>query len=329
MTDNFLSDDFFSEEDSYIRDRIIILGRRSSGKTVYLSALYHKLWNSKDGAVVKAIKGTSHVEFLKNVDSLQKGQLPPATQGMSENILELRYKGQANTIVALDYPGEVFTNAFVKEVDTIETGILLEHIDHAKALIVLVDPGHVIDGDIESKIDNDYGLIQAINRIQNWPDAKKVPIVLVLTKADIHSDLIKKTGGTQSFIQKHFSNLIRDVHGVKGCRISAFAYLKEDKSKIAHVDLPLKYCLDKISHHQEEEKQEKLRLEKIEQNKRLQEMADKLNQEKLKQDQKKLRIIYGLWAIGIFMLGCFIKAILPSTVWGNLWYNTIGHLFKG
>jgi hypothetical protein len=50
-----LSDDFFLNEESYTRDRIVILGRRSSGKTVYLSALYSRLWNSSGLFVLRNI----------------------------------------------------------------------------------------------------------------------------------------------------------------------------------------------------------------------------------------------------------------------------------
>ena len=154
-----LSEDFFLGEESYIRDRIVILGRRSSGKTVYLSVLYDKLWNSRSSIRIKALKGASHVEFVKAVEDLKTNTWPAATQGLSENILELTYNEQKRTIVALDYPGEVFTNAFVKDIESNETRVLLDHIDHAEALIVLIDPEHIVKGDIHSKIDNNYGLL--------------------------------------------------------------------------------------------------------------------------------------------------------------------------
>ena len=91
-TTNALSEDFFLGEDSYVRDRIIILGRRSSGKTVYLSALYSKLWESLSSFRIKAMKGPTHLEFFKVIEDLKNDRWPPATQGISESVLELTYK---------------------------------------------------------------------------------------------------------------------------------------------------------------------------------------------------------------------------------------------
>jgi GTPase SAR1 family protein len=279
-TTDALSEDFFINEESYIRDRIVILGRRSSGKTVYLSVLYSKLWDSTGPIRIKALKGASHIEFLKNVNDIKENTWPPATQGLSENILELTYTGRKRMIVALDYPGEVFTNAFVKDIESNETKVLLDHIDHAQALILLIDPEHIIKGDLHSKIDNNYGLLQAVNRIQNWPDGKDVPIVLVLTKADKNYPLIKKEGGTKQFIIKYFSQLVRDIHGIKGCNISAYACIHADKfqnSHIAEIDMPLIYCLEKM---------QQLESKKIETRKK--ERFNKYITELDKQDKKRV-----------------------------------------
>ena len=108
-----LDEDYLLQEESYVRDRIVILGRRSSGKTVFLSLLYDKLWNSLGHLRLKALKGGDHVEFISTAEGLMNGKWPPATQGFSQSFIELTYFEKKRTIVALDYPGEVFTNAFV------------------------------------------------------------------------------------------------------------------------------------------------------------------------------------------------------------------------
>ncbi len=312
-----LSDDFFLNEESYTRDRIVILGRRSSGKTVYLSVLYSQLWNSSGPLRLKALKGASHVEFIKVAEDLKANKWPPATQGISENILELSYNEQKKMIVALDYPGELFTNAFVKDVESKETTILLDHIDHAQALIVLVDPEHIVDGDFHSKIDNDYGLLQAINRIQNWPDGKDIPIVLVLTKADKNYSIIKKHGGTKEFIVKHLSTLLRDVHGIKGCCLSAFTSLKGDKNSFIEIEEPLLYCLEKIQN-----RENKL----LEQRKKAKyhQYITKIDKEQKAKELRNTLLITIAFTVVFLLLIYITVRILPSTVWHNLWQNTLG-----
>lgn len=322
-TTDALSEDFFLSEESYIRDRIVILGRRSSGKTVYLSVLYDKLWNSTSAIRIKALKGASHVEFIKAVEDLKAHTWPPATQGLSENILELTYNEQKRTIVALDYPGEVFTNAFVRDVESNETKVLLDHIDHAQALIVLIDPEHIVKGDIHSKIDNNYGLLQAVNRIQNWPDGKDVPIVLVLTKADEKYPLVKKDGGTKQFIVKHLSRLIQDIHGIKGCCVSAVRDLDPKASTDKHtvkIEEPLLYCLQKIEHlggkKREYRKKEKFR-----------QYMTMIDRQQKKKDTRNTLIFSIASLISFILLLMLTNVVLPSTVWHNLWQNTMGRLF--
>jgi len=315
-----LSDDFFLNEESYTRDRIVILGRRSSGKTVYLSALYSRLWNSSGLLRLKALKGASHVEFIRVAEDLKANKWPPATQGISENILELSYNEQKKMIVALDYPGEVFTNAFVKVFESKETTILLDHIDHAQALIVLVDPEHIAEGDFYSKVDNDFGILQAINRIQNWPDGKDIPIVLVLTKADKSYPLIKKHGGTKEFIVKHLSTLIRDIHGIKGCCLSAFTSLSGSKTSFIAVEEPLLYCLKKI-----QTREDKL----LEQRKkaRYHQYITKMDTEQKAKDSRNTLLVTIAFTVVFLLLLYLTNRILPSTVWHNLWQNTLGRFF--
>jgi len=271
-------DDNFIDEKTYVRDRIVILGRRSSGKTVFISSLYSKLWDSNG---------------------------------------EVTFEEKKRTIVALDYPGEVFTNAFVKEIQTEEVNTLLDHIDHAQALILLIDPDHVVNGDVTSKIDNNYGLLQAINRVQNWPDGKNIPIVMVLTKADIHGRLIKKEGGTQNFITKYFSQIIRDIKGIKGCKLSAIQAIKGREASNTNIETPLLYCLKKIQLNENKIKKEKNK-------ERYANVLHKIKKEEQKKADARNSNIY-LISFFLFVALVFIAYwILPSTVWRNLWYNLFG-----
>jgi len=322
-TTDALSEDYFLKEESYIRDRIVVLGRRSSGKTVYLSVLYDKLWNSTGSMRLRALKGASHVEFVKAAEDLKTNTWPPATQGLSENVLEVIYHEHKRTVVALDYPGEVFTNAFVKQIESNETTVLLDHIDHAEALIVLIDPEHIVNGDIHSKIDNNYGLLQAVNRIQNWPDGKDVPIVIVLTKADEKYQLVKKAGGTKQFIVKHLSQLITDIHGIKGCCVSAVEHLNADGAVGRHtvkIEEPLLYCLKKIEYLESRKREYRKKS-------RFHDYMATIDKQQKKRDVRNTWIVGITSLIGFMLLVMLANVVLPSTVWRNLWLNTVGRLF--
>ena len=187
------------------RDRIVILGRRSAGKTVYLSLLYDLYWKPNDNLSMKAVSGANHLEFIKTAADLRNGIWPAATLNISQGFIEVTYKNRKKLAVLLDYPGELFTNAFVKNIESEETRILLDHIDHAEAIILLADPEHVVTDDVSVSADNDYGLVQAMSRVLDWSDGYMVPVVLVLTKSDENQKIIKENGGTAAFVKKYFS----------------------------------------------------------------------------------------------------------------------------
>ena len=48
------------------RDRIVILGRRKAGKTVFLARLYEQLWNAHpSGLTMRTLEGTGHVALME------------------------------------------------------------------------------------------------------------------------------------------------------------------------------------------------------------------------------------------------------------------------
>ncbi|MCX5634911.1 MAG: hypothetical protein NTW55_03590 [Planctomycetota bacterium] len=317
---NELISDLLKKENSHIRDRIVVIGRRSSGKTVYLSLLYEQLWNKQDKIKIKALRGTDHTEYITAADNIRNSIWPPATQGITQSYLEVTFQGQNRLMVALDYPGEVFTNAFIKNIESDEVRTLLDHIDHAQAVILLVDPDHTIQGDIYSKIDNDYGLIQAINRIHNWPNGKDVPVVLVLTKADDNYKVLEKCGEVESFVRKYFSNLIATSENLKVCMVSALietGKIKINKNHITSFTAPLLYCIEKIEINEKKQREE-----------RKKEEINKLCKDLDIKGQKKALLESFIWFLSLCaclaLLIYFTILYLPSTVWHNLWVNTIG-----
>jgi len=237
-----------------LRDRIVILGRQGVGKTVYLSLLYDLLWKSKGNLTMKALHGEHHREFIKTVVKLRRGKWPGPTASNRRAYIEVSYKGENRLMVAMDYSGELINKAFVSEEGSTEVQELLDYLDHAAGVMLFVDPGDVTGpkADIDSTVESDFGIVQAMTRLRKWAGGANIPIVLVLTKVDETGSLLKECGGTEAFCRKFFPKLISTVINLKVCKISAVQTAnKKGEIKAGFVptnlEAPLRYCLDKIS----------------------------------------------------------------------------------
>lgn len=259
-----------------LRDRIVILGRQGAGKTVYLSLLYDLLWKSKSNLTMKALRGEDHREFIKTVVKLQQGKWPGPTASNRRAYIEISYKGENRLMVAMDYSGELINKAFVSEEDTDEVQELLDHLDRAAGVMLFVDPADVTGtkADIDSTVENDFGIIQAMTRLRKWPGGADIPVVLVLTKVDENQPLLKECGGTETFCRKYFPRLISMVTNLKVCKISAVQTTKNKKGESkprncfepTNLEVPLRYCLDKISENEKTSDMIKRRREYVQAN---------------------------------------------------------------
>ncbi len=248
-----------------LRDRIVILGRRASGKTVYLSVLYERYWKSLDGLTMKAVSGQVHTDCVRIVNGLRAGRWPAATLETQHCDLEIEYKGQRHLLVALDYAGELFRRAFVEDrMDAPETRELVKHIDSAAAVMILIDPAVVTGTDVDAAVDDDFGMTQAMMRLRNWPGGKHVPVVLVFTKADETGPIIKREGGLESFVKRRFPALARTLKRVVMFQVSAVqATTGPEGSRAPRTDFkpwqiekPLVYCLNQIDLQRELDRQQ-------------------------------------------------------------------------
>lgn len=192
-----------------VRDRIVILGRRRAGKTVFLSRLYERLWRAGEDVHVRALDGAMHERCVEVCHELKDGTWPAATAGSLMSRVELTQNGRRRRMIVLDYPGEVFRRAFVEGGVDDQTRALLEHIDHAAAVMVLIDPGSVHAGDVQARVDDDYGMVQAIDRIRTSDGGKDIPIAIVLTKCDEHVRLVSDVGSPRQFVETRLPNLVR------------------------------------------------------------------------------------------------------------------------
>lgn len=234
-----------------VRDRIVVLGRRKAGKTIFLARLYEQLWRSTDTVHMRAIDGNDHLFFMETIRVLSERVWPPATGSSTRIPLEVTLDGKPRTLVSLDYSGEVFKRAFLEQVSDPDTEELLDHLDRAAAVILLVDPGLVLHGTPEQIAEDEFGMTAAVRRIRQGPGGSHIPIALVLTKLDAHGRVVRECGGLVGFVKTHLFPLLRALHRVRvfGCvavrtRPDAMGQPRPDPATPALGLLePLEHCL--------------------------------------------------------------------------------------
>ena len=190
----------------FVRDRIVVLGRTKAGKTIYIARLYHELWSKpQEWFSMRALDGIAHTSIMTMCGELANGRWPAATTGQRYIDCELKFNSTSHRLTILDYPGEVFSKAFVRgESDTEDTITLLEHVDHARGVILLIDPQNAVDSrDPSKRADDDYGMTAVVDRIRKFPGGESVPIAIVLTKCDIHQSMILSLGGVKEFVKDY------------------------------------------------------------------------------------------------------------------------------
>jgi hypothetical protein len=247
-----------------VRDHILILGRRGAGKSVFLARLYERLWNSKGDIHMAAIDGQAHVAMLSQIDQMAKRRWPEPTRSFHPLEFDFAYHGERLKLSAPDYSGELLHRAFMGgQRDDPEVRQLLQAIDRAAAVIVLVDPQVPLEGDVETRSEQDFGLVAAVKRIRESPDGDFVPVAIMLSKCDLYRDDIESAGGPGKYMRKHYKNLCRAVFR-KGSKGTVFACAavrtRSDDSGKAVPDVgrsprglvePLEYCLESLHRHRE------------------------------------------------------------------------------
>lgn len=191
------------------RDRVVVLGRPQAGKTIFLASLYVAGWNRSGDIQIEALNGRTHKAVMETVETLKAGKWPSSTTGSKYLDLSVSIRGMKRPVVSLDYPGEVFRKAFIDGLETEDVQELLEHIDRAAAVLVLLDPAIVEKAQPTVAMDDNFGMLKAIERIRSWPGGESVPIAFVLTKYDKHRELLRKYGGPVEFAKRKYKALLR------------------------------------------------------------------------------------------------------------------------
>ncbi len=292
------------------RDRIVILGRRRAGKTIYLSRLYSHMWRSTGAMHMRAISGDTHKTCMQVMQDLKEGRWPASTLGARYADIEVTFDGEKHLLVALDYPGEVFRRAFVEGAQGEDARELLDHVDRAAAVILLLDPGVMIEGRYDEAMDDEYGMVQAIHRIREWPGGEKVPIAIVFTKCDVHSEAIKAEGGLRPFLVGRYPQLVRAMGTFRVYAASAVQSVRREgkvvpdlsQSAVGIVE-PLEYCLKAMVQMRRAESQAELD--------RLQAMSEQYEREVAEQQRKQTVIFWTL----VISIGMVVLAGIGLVTW--------------
>lgn len=230
------------------RDRIVVLGRTQAGKTIFLACLYYRLWKTDEGDLrIRAVDGQTHRACIETIETLRAGDWPSSTTGSRYLNFIVSYRGREYPLVSLDYPGEVFRRAFIDGADTPDVRDLLDHIDRAAGVVALVDPA-VTKGRLTDAMDDDFGMLKAIERIRSWPGGESTPVVLVLTKHDRHAARIERAGGPAAFVRRHYAALAQAVPGMKTTVCSAVREQGDDRRPVLDSRHPPRGVVEPVAH---------------------------------------------------------------------------------
>lgn len=199
------------------RDRIVLLGQPQSGKTVYLARLYDLYFRSPPNSFLsmRTLNGQVHLKLMELVDAMDQGFWPAATGGITYVDLEIRYRGERFEVVSLDYPGEVFSKAFLlgkRDADCLE---LIEHLDRAAGIIMMIDPSVVANRSRVKAAETEFGMTAAIRYVKDRRDGLGVPVALLFTKLDRNEQLLRSAGGLRGFAETYCAHILSEVPGLK------------------------------------------------------------------------------------------------------------------
>lgn len=318
------------------RDRIVILGRRGSGKTVFLTRLYEALWRgcqlvngryvperqAQAGDSVRTLSarardGRQHSELRRLAMDLDAGRWPVSTQATEVFEIDITLDGRKKLLAAMDYPGEVFRTAFSLGANDPASRELREAVDRAAALILLVDPAVALKPAIDREEDS-FGLVAAVARVRSSPSGEDVPVVVVLTKCDLHVPVLRAGGGPRELAEQLLPQVFRELGGARTVAYasSATSVVKSPRGAVIprkrraprDVIEPLVFCLDWIDRSEEQELLSRAQLEASF------ESAERLRREQAEEEREERRARVGMVT---FWIG--VIAILGASALLTLW----------
>lgn len=219
------------ESSEQARDSILIIGRAGSGKSVFLGRLYGALQMRSQRAMqefgLELQADPSSIPHLEQLlQELETGRWPANTKGFTEVKLTARWEGGETDINYLDFPGEIFSRAFTSGREGPQEATLMESVERARHLLVLIDPQELISfkdqmlENVESPesrgksatLDNTNGLAELLRFLRSTESGCSVPVTFLLTKADSRRALLAanlcRSVGSQNWSKDLFSKLL-------------------------------------------------------------------------------------------------------------------------
>jgi hypothetical protein len=320
-----------------VRDRIVVLGRRGSGKTVFITRLYEALWQgcrlvngrfvperqAQAGDAVRTLsararEGRLHSELRRMAMDLDAGKWPVSTQSSTLIEIDITLDGRTKLLSAMDYPGEVFRTAFALGAQDAASQELRDAVDRASALILLVDPAVALKPGIEREEDA-FGLVAAVERLRSMPNGDDVPVVVVLTKCDVHVPLLRAEGGPRALAERLYPQIFRQLGGTRTVAFasSATSVVRSPRGVVIprkrraprDVVEPLVFCLDWLERVEEQESLERSQLEASLRR------AEQLREEQAEDEREEREARVGLVT---FWIG--VSALLVGVTVATFWW---------
>ncbi|MBM4052677.1 MAG: hypothetical protein FJ270_08070 [Planctomycetes bacterium] len=320
-----------------VRNRIVVLGRRGSGKTVFITRLYEALWQGcrlvngrfvperqvHAGDAVRTLSarardGRQHTELRRMAMDLDAGKWPVSTQSSALIEIDITLDGRTKLLSAMDYPGEVFRTAFAVGAQDPASNELRDAVDCAAVLILLVDPAVALKPGIEREEDS-FGLVAAVERLRSMPNGDDVPVVVVLTKCDVHVPLLRAEGGPRALAERLYPQIFRQLGGKRTVVFasSATSVVRSPRGMVIprkrraprDVVEPLVFCLDWLERAEEQESLERAQVEASRRR------SEQLHEEQAEdeREERKARV-----ALVTFWIG--VSALLVGAAVVTLWW---------
>lgn len=204
---------------------IVVLGGPAAGKTVFITALYHHLWQGYGEFKIRAASGSVHSDLLNAAEQIRHGNMPAATQALRHMDFELDHNGRLYFLRFLDYPGELFRKVFYESVvDSDEARELYNASTSANGVIALADPASILD----RTWDIDYAMTNLL-RFYSSRGFQQPTFLLAFTKRDKTEPLVGAS--VVSFVKSHLPHLAAELGD--GIRLQHFCSVVSNNGHVA------------------------------------------------------------------------------------------------
>lgn len=189
---------------------LAIMGIASSGKTVYLSMLYHALRHGTGFMRGLADRGSAHDELIANFQKLENGSWFPATLTNLGFEVRVDVDDRSLSLSVLDFSGERFKElVYDQRTDASHHTEILTQIQDSLGCLILIDPEQLAPFCERFDPAAEFTAIKLIQMLAARRRAEHV--VLVFTKQNANRSIVSDEGGPEEFLHKASNLLYQEV----------------------------------------------------------------------------------------------------------------------